>query len=78
MQEPISEVPNTRVITCILWKTASVATKAIPTERTIDPTEKSNGFIERKIKIKRIITASIETAAIRVISRLAEFELSWL
>ena len=27
MQEPISEVPNTRVITCILWNTARVAAK---------------------------------------------------
>ena len=76
MHEPISEVPNTSVITCILWKTAIVARKAIPTEITIEPTEKMSGFTDLKIKIKRKITTSIETTAIIEISRLAEFELS--
>ena len=37
-----------------------------------------SGRTERKIKIKRTITASMESVAINEISRLAEFELSWL
>ena len=51
---------------------------ATPREVKIEATENTIGRTERKIKIKRIITASMDTVAIIEISRLAELELSWL
>ena len=76
MHEPISEVTKTSVITCILWNTARVASTATPSEIKMEPTEYTSGRTDRKMKIKRIITASMETVAIIEISRLAEVELS--
>lgn len=78
MQEPIKEVPKTRVIMCILWNTARVERKATVTEIKIEPTENKSGFGERNTTISIRITMSIEIVAIVEISREAEVELLWL
>ena len=49
MPDPISDVPNTSVITCIVLKTARVAHKPVQTDTPIEKTEARIGFGERNI-----------------------------
>ena len=74
MQEPIREVPKTRVRACTCPKIAAVMEKAKHTASKIEEKAAKIGRGVRKTKISMARTASRESVEIRLISKLAFVE----
>ena len=75
MQEPINEVPKTRVRICIFPKIARVVQTAVPVDHKIDAILNTIGWALLKIKRRIVRTTRSEIVEIREISFVAFVEL---